>query len=152
MGLDMYLEGRRYLWTYPDDGPEAQKSKAIAEMFPEIGNSRVKQVTTELGYWRKANAIHKWFVKNVQDGEDNCKPYYVELEQLEKLLEAVNAVLADTSKAHEILPTTSGFFFGNTDYNEWYFRDLEDTKEIIEKILGNRERMKAWDIYYQASW
>lgn len=32
--------------------------------FERIGES--------VGYWRKANAIHRWFVENVQDGEDDC--------------------------------------------------------------------------------
>jgi len=26
----------------------------------------------EVGYWRKANQIHNWFVENVQNGEDDC--------------------------------------------------------------------------------
>ena len=26
----------------------------------------------EVGYWRKANAIHGWFVRNVQNGKDDC--------------------------------------------------------------------------------
>ena len=26
-----------------------------------------------VGYWRKANAVHKWFVDHVQSGEDDCK-------------------------------------------------------------------------------
>ena len=26
----------------------------------------------QIASWRKANAIHKWFVDNVQDGVDDC--------------------------------------------------------------------------------
>ena len=29
-------------------------------------------IAEQVGYWRKANAIHQWFVDNVQDGEDDC--------------------------------------------------------------------------------
>ena len=36
----------------------------------------------EVGYWRKANQIHKWFVDNVQDGVDDCGEYKVTKEQL----------------------------------------------------------------------
>lgn len=51
----------------------------------------------EIGYWRKANHIHAWFVDNVQDGEDDCKKYSVSRDQLAKLYEIVDRVL-DASK------------------------------------------------------
>jgi hypothetical protein len=31
------------------------------------------------------------------------------------------------------LPTAEGFFFGDTDYDEYYIQDLKDTIEIVEK-------------------
>ena len=40
-----------------------------------------------MGYWRKANAVHNWFVDNVQDGNDGCKHYWVSKEDLQKLLD-----------------------------------------------------------------
>lgn len=158
MGLDMYLNARRYLWTYPEDGEEAQKSKAITGMFPELAPfatdrcDGVKNVTAEIGYWRKANAIHQWFVDNIQKGRDDCRDYYVEKEDLRKLLDVVNAVLADTSKAPELLPTASGFFFGSREYDEWYWQDIEYTKELLEKLLKNDDVLKGWDLYYHSSW
>lgn len=45
-----------------------------------------------VGYWRKANAIHKWFVDNVQDGEDDCGYYEVSKEDLEELLSICKAI------------------------------------------------------------
>lgn len=42
----------------------------------------------EIAYWRKANQIHKWFVDNVQGGEDDCGNYEVSEEQLRDLLAA----------------------------------------------------------------
>jgi hypothetical protein len=45
-------------------------------------------------------------------------------------------VLADHSLAQELLPTQSGFFFGSTDYDEWYFSDVEDCKQQMEKLLS----------------
>ena len=30
------------------------------------------RIIEQVGYWRKANQIHNWFVENVQDGEDDC--------------------------------------------------------------------------------
>jgi hypothetical protein len=62
MGLDMYLTGKIYL-GYKDENPIKQKIKDLVktEFSPDY-------VEVELGYWRKANHIHKWFVDNVQNG------------------------------------------------------------------------------------
>lgn len=59
-------------------------------------------------------------------------------------------VLEDTSTARELLPTQNGFFFGSTDYDEYYWRDLEFTKEQLEKILEMVERDKdGWNWHYK---
>ena len=44
-------------------------------------------ITEEVGYWRKANQIHNWFVENVQNGVDDCDFYECTEEDLDKLLE-----------------------------------------------------------------
>ena len=126
MGLDMYLSGKRYMSTVfkKEDG---EKQEAIQKLFPELEGmtgrwgdaSPVKEVSIDVGYWRKANAIHDWFVRECQGGVDECQPSYVGREQLVELKEACEQVLADRSKAKELLPTASGFFFGSTDYDEW---------------------------------
>lgn len=133
----------------------------------------------QVGYWRKANAIHRWFVEHVQEGEDDCQEYYVSKEKLEELLETVNTVIEsselvegeiqngyafedgqkkpimekgkyikDPTVAKKLLPTTKGFFFGGTNYDQYYFEDLEATKKILETILKEKNE----DIYYQSSW
>lgn len=45
------------------------------------------RIMDQVGYWRKANHIHNWFVENIQDGEDDCD-YHREVtkEDLEELL------------------------------------------------------------------
>ena len=156
MGLDMYLSGKRYMSKVfrAEDEP---KQNAIAKLFPELegfagrwgDSSPVKEVTIDVGYWRKANAIHDWFVREVQEGEDNCGYYYVSREKLVELKKLCEEVLADKSKAPELLPTASGFFFGSTDYNEWYFQDLESTIRIIDRALTLPEQ---WDFEYHSSW
>jgi hypothetical protein len=45
-------------------------------------------------------------------------------------------VIIDTELAKSLLPPQEGFFFGNTDYNEWYLDDLKDTIDQLERILG----------------
>jgi len=154
MGLDMHFGGRRYLWDFGDSG-DAEIAKAVGAQFPEIAGKRVKQVEAEFMYWRKANQIHIWFVKNVQAGVDECQETPVSIEQLVQLQEVCESVLADHSRAAELLPAQSGFFFGGTDYDEWYFRDVEDTLKWLNSMItmgALNENLKSWDFYYQSSW
>lgn len=144
MGLDMYLKGKVFL-DY--NSPERED---IAKML-EIDGYDVSAVTVELGYWRKANHIHKWFVDNVQNGVDNCGEYFVSKQDLETLLIICKQALEDKTKASSLLPTQQGFFFGGYEYDEWYFDDLESTVKILEKALKFYNE-KIVDIYYRASW
>lgn len=147
MGLDMYLESEHYMF-----GKEA---KATVEITNYDGEKETREfdvtsgtIVTKVGYWRKANAIHKWFVDNVQNGEDDCGRYYVSFESLKELKELCEEVLENPKKARELLPPCEGFFFGSTEINEWYFQDLNDTIKIITNVLEN----ELGDIYYRASW
>lgn len=108
------------------------------------------QCSVKVGYWRKANAIHDWFVQNCQNGEDDCRESYVSIEQLEELRKICKMVLENHALASEYLPTTSGFFFGSTDYDEWYFQDLQSTVEIIDNALSKVS--DDWTFSYQSSW
>ena len=161
MGLDMYLTAERYFWTYPEDGPDALVAKSIAALVPELAvDDTVKTVSVEAGYWRKANQIHNWFVKNVQDGVDECEPHEVSYEQLIQLRDACQKVLDDNTLADSLLPTGAGFFFGGTDYDEYYFSDLKDTIKVIDATLEKffTEKLddgtvySKWEVKYQSSW
>lgn len=147
MGLDMYLTAKRYIYDFDDEG------KALREQLEsfKVNGMEVKELSYRAGYWRKANAIHRWFVDNVQEGSDNCAEYIVTTEQLERLLELVNEVLRNRDKADDLLPTHNGFFFGSLIYDEGYFDDLIQTKAIIENVLAI-EDFNRYDIYYSSSW
>ena len=107
MGLDMYLTGRMYV----NEWLNTQGYEAVKGVFPQIP-WRITGVSFEAGYWRKANQIHKWFVDNVQDGVDECEEHIVSLEQMEQLLSVCKRVIADPKLGEELLPASSGFFFG----------------------------------------
>lgn len=143
----MYLTAKRSLPEYRDEAKEMRQ--AITTI---IGSpfGMVNEVSVEAGYWRKANAIHKWFVDNCQNGIDECQETLIDHQDLESLLATINTVLVDHSKAGELLPPSEGFFFGSTEIDEYYIRDLEYTKELLEKILSSDQ--KDWDFYYRASW
>lgn len=118
---------------------------AIAEWVEETENGKkhviCRSIWKEIGYWRKANHIHKWFVDCVQDGEDDCEKYEVTKSNLLDLKAVCEEVLSlkgkDEGKIEEILPTESGFFFGSTSYDEYYFSDVEETIRIINNVFGN---------------
>jgi len=148
MGLDMYLSAKRYLSPY--DEKDILISNKIREAAGETFDLSVKFLRFEAAYWRKANAIHKWFVNNVQNGKDDCQEYEVATEQLQELLNTVNQVLKENELALTLLPTGSGFFFGDTSYDEYYFDDLRYTKERLEYLLKNVSD-DYWFIY-RASW
>lgn len=156
MGLDMYLSKKTYVkqWEYKEDDNFKVEVTKKEKPVENIESERISYVIEDVGYWRKANHIHKWFVDNVQYGEDNCKEYYVEESQLEELLELCKRVLADNSLAEELLPSESGFFFGSIEYDEYYYKDLEHTVEIIETLLSerNKDGYLLGDIYYSSSW
>ena len=155
MGLDMYLTKRTYIGAEYDHN----KISGTVEIFKDgvlipIDFKKVTYINETAGYWRKANAIHSWFVENVQEGEDDCKEYDVSMSQLEALLNECKKVLANKSKAPKILATKPGFFFGNQEYNEGYFEDIQDTVKFIEELLKYKtdKGYLPFDVSYCASW
>lgn len=222
MGLDMYLTKKTYIGHGGYCGPTCPhyaKNEAGRDLdrgeggvvkmgdechaFPEVDAekyphlafidwTKVKGISEEAGYWRKANAIHQWFVDNVQGGEDECKEHYVERSQLKELRDLCKSILdeaelTETGETYtmyvttdgkmtpeerpvktvsnveaikEKLPTASGFFFGSTEYDEWYLQDLTHTVSIIDRIFEADEKEMAatgldypsGDLYYQSSW
>lgn len=151
MGLDMFLRGKRFLSRYSNPNDKEVISE-INKKFPELSDWQeppIQEIIIEVAYWRKANAIHRWFVENVQDGIDNCGYYYVSREKLEELRELCIKALKGEAAARRALPTESGFFFGSTDYDEWYFKSIEDTIQSINKALT---LPSSWDFEYHSSW
>ena len=176
-------EGREYanctLKEWCGISEDELPDKEIIEWFKQLDSG----IINDVGYWRKANQIHEWFVRNVQDGEDDCC-YHNEVtkEILEELLDTCkkvyesctmtigpvkngetyengewkpiieqDRVVIDTSVAEELLPTQGGFFFGSTDYDEYYVEDIADTIDIITRVLETTDFEKEM-IYYVSSW
>jgi hypothetical protein len=154
MGLDMYLFAKKYLWhSYGENKSKDQDYiDAVKGLkIPGTDEMKIKQLEFEAAYWRKANAIHQWFVTNVQDGTDDCGDYSVSKEQLKELSDICHLVLLDRNRAIELLPPQGGFFFGSTDLDEYYYNDIEDTAEKIDKLLAT-PGIETLDFYYHSSW
>jgi hypothetical protein len=154
MGLDMYLTAERYMSKY-FDAEDSAKIASINEIFniagEEDGDYGAQSVIFKVAYWRKANAIHQWFVENCQEGVDECQKAYVSREQLQTLIDLCKEIIANPKKAREDLPTASGFFFGSTEYDTYYMQDITYTVERLEKIL-NDSALEKCEFYYQSSW
>jgi hypothetical protein len=146
MGLDMYLNAKRYISKYSDE----ELGTKLAQEFPELAKlgKSLNGVSVEAMYWRKANAIHKWFVDNVQNGVDDCGNYYVSRDHLMSLMDTIDATL--DSRDSSQLPPTSGFFFGSTDVDDWYWEDLKNTRDALETIVNSYT--DDWDFEYHSSW
>ena len=154
MGLDMYLSAKKYMSKYFDPADTA-KIEQVNKIFGVEGledeDFGAEEVKFRVAYWRKANMIHRWFVENCQDGEDNCDETFVSREDLEKLLQLCKDVMEDMDKAEDLLPTQGGFFFGGVEYDQYYVGDIKYTAERLEKILTDKSLQKM-DFYYQSSW
>lgn len=133
MGLDMYL------YTASKGLSKKVYQWHIDKGYWEESYDFWKKDDGIIGYWRKANAIHRWFVEHVQYDEDDCHKYVVKKEELNDLLRICGKVLINHSLAPELLPTKDGFFFGPLGYDEWYFRDIEYTYELCKFLLENIE-------------
>lgn len=155
MGLDMYLIARRqvYPWMRGMEPVYKKLARSVKKTL-EAPKANWKDagitVSIEVGYWRKANAIHGWIVKNVQNGVDECQESYFSREKMEELLETCKKTLADLPNAGDLLPPTSGFFFGSMEMDEFYAQDLKHTIEILENVLEDKSGL--WLYYYHASW
>lgn len=152
MGLDMFLfRAKRYpnpnirvsgedieiisnyLYTKENKLPLSNKEKF--ELYPlDVVNFYKKEYDSEdndyccfkeIAYWRKANAIHRWFVDNVQNGTDDCHIHnectQEILKELLTLLEKFGIVLFHTNcflhRADSFLAiqnTKSGILIGLT--------------------------------------
>ena len=58
--------------------------------------------------------------------------------------------IEDATSAALLLPTKSGFFFGSTDYDQYYYDDLKSTVEMLEPELATAEKWADYE--YHSSW
>lgn len=149
MGLDMYLTGKIYIGAnYEHNDVSGSINLKKAGMDVDVPIDKIDNIEIGLGYWRKANAIHKFFIDNCGRGDSEAQCMYVERDALKELLELCKRVEKNHDIAEALLPTQSGFFFGYTEYNDYYFNCINDTIHIIEDAL----KYKYVDYYYSASW
>lgn len=177
MGLDMYLTRKIsqnalfnaekelfYVRPVKDKklNPNATPEfvDALEKAFTPYSPSYSSELAVMAGYWRKANAIHQWFIDNA-GVDDDCRAFDVDLDALHNLREIIVKILkpydaSDIKKAQtlaeELLPTSSGFFFGDTEYNDDYFDMLRDTLEILNNEIALAHTFSKNDFSFDISW
>jgi hypothetical protein len=182
MGLDMYLSKKTYVKQWSHNKPENQFNVSVKKgkkKYEPIKPERVSYIVENVGYWRKFNALHNWFVNECAGGVDECQPIYVSDEKMNELLETLKKVqnilvsspkvkksvevgwsngekmyeeidvIENDEELEELFPTASGFFFGGTEYGEYYKEQVSETIELIETLLSEEG---SDDYEYQASW
>lgn len=89
---------------------------------------------SSIWYGRKDNHVHEWIISTHDFEETNLE--YVLIDP-EALLNDLKTVIDDPDKAHEVLPTRPGFFFGDTEYDGYYFQEV---KVLHEVLVGERDK------------
>jgi Ni,Fe-hydrogenase I large subunit len=181
MGLDMYLSKKTYVKNWEHNGPTGQHKITVkkgGKTVKHIQPKRISYIVEEVAYWRKANHIHQWFVQVVQGGKDECQEAYVSVEQLRELKDICEKIVTyfdssvtgekevkasfgndwgektydvDENVLADLLPTASGFFFGGTAYDHWYYQDCKNTIKMIDEAFKGAENIYP-EFYYQSSW
>lgn len=138
-----------------------QIHKYFVDKFAD-GKDNQEEICLDLEDIKKLRSICKKVIKSitlVQDGEMEV----YDLDDLEDGNFAKKTVprmiIKDLSLAKKLLPTSSGFFFGSTDYDDMYLEDLESYVSQADELIKEHKELiqsgvKSWDIsyYYQASW
>ena len=147
MGLDMYLYAEKFVSNMEYRNEQDQFNRIVSALEAEQFTMGHVIAEVEVAYWRKANAIHAYFVG---ENEDDCSPIRVDREQLQTLQDACQQVIDNPALAEELLPTQGGFFFGSTEYDDWYMDSIKETHDKLSQLLAVIP--DGWSFKYQASW
>ena len=144
MGLDMYLYAEKYVseynYSYGNTPSEMSKSRnpdhiAINNAsglmnLPTDGSITVQKV---VGYWRKANAIHGWFVNTLANGIDECQEIHVSRDDLRKLRDECLQVLA--TKPDTVIESESRTVILNGDVPNLITENIKQEQDKIANVM-----------------
>lgn len=102
-------------------------------------------IAPHAAYFRKVNFLYRYFENRLlYDG--TC---IVTKDDIKNILKRAKNVLAkkDASTSARLLPTRSGFFFGGTNYDDWYYLDVDGVVRSFTKILDEWEDGDAMYVY-----
>lgn len=180
----MYLYKKTDVQNWDFQKPEQKHDVVVkrnGEERQDIDKDKIAYVVEEVAYWRKANAIHKWFIDNCAGGDEDCRECNVDVDDIKRLVDICKKLVKELKLkdgfisngytfddkgmhkdliegkyitnpeiARDLLPTQAGFFFGSTDYDEWYIQTLKDTIEQLEPYTDIQDYYISFT--YEASW
>lgn len=165
----MWLNANR-IYDYKIEPEYSELRKYAPPEFDKFSDSSFSNITISytVGYWRKANAIHGWFVAECADGVDQCQQIPVFRSDLVELNNLCKSVMNDPSTALKTLPPTrhpeaetfdavrqgsSQVLFGYNNIDIYYFLHIKDTISILDHVLNIiPDDNDKWNFIYQASW
>ena len=168
MGLDMYFSRRTYVSSFKStrdaDGNWGERDVNNMELkfddadLSHINLQNVRYIEELFGEFRKFNALHAYVVDNFGGGRDECQIIYLDIDNLIQIHEMLSLVkeslsIGDKVIASQTLPPSEGFFFGSTEIDEWYEKDVNEAVEVFGKIIEEHSIVGHNASYsYQASW
>ena len=167
MGLDMYLysapkiDGMNLQEVLVANGRLSELKEEQNEIYVRVKpyikdfeefDYSWSSLVEEVAYWRKANQIHNWFVENIHNGiDDPCFTQEVTNETLNDLYNLCLNVLTRKDHPAGILPARPGCFFGSTEYDDFYYNEIDQTQSILASLLKNFN-FETHYLLYQCSW
>jgi hypothetical protein len=146
MGLDMFLNRRIYIGANYESNNITGKIELERNGVPiNINLKKVTYINEQVIYWRNAYEILKWFVDNVQNGEEDCREYYVDPVYLKEFIDLCKTTvkqLKDGNVSHENLALPSE----EEVKDDFYINELIRTIKVIEPLLGED------DFYFDSNW
>ena len=143
MGLDMYID-RKVRGYRKDDGtlsPNIDECK-----FDEFGCPNAEYIESTVAYWRKANAIHRWFVNAVQDGEDDCRDAEIGIDTIKELRGLCHGILAKMKGQVLRVPDSSMDDFGKCyEAEDGFVREIVIDPDNIAPLDNATEFHEAAD-------
>lgn len=147
MGLDIYF------WTVKRGRSRNKDINRKSEI------KKIEKNTEDVIYvgdFRKVNFLMSFF-----NYTGNCEYIEIRKEQVEELIQNCEDVLFWRGKtiSEKLLETTPGFFFGSTDYDEYYYQKVQNVLDTFKPLInpGSDTNQKPLDwneraLYMLAWW
>lgn len=156
MGLDMWLNkrGKSKIEKMPTEVAYWRKANQIHKWFVENVQNNIDDCGEYIVPKEKLEELIKVCEEVINNSElidgkiNNGKVY--KNGEWEPIVEE-GKVIKDSSKAEELLPTANGFFFGSTDYDEYYLNKVQYTLDTLKEILESTNFEES-EITYNSSW
>ena len=117
--------------SYSYETGEYSFTPVPSEKFEECFDEILKHYYGHyVGYFRKVNCVYRYFEDKLTD-----ETAWVTKDECEDIVKRCSAVLENPDLASELMPTRSGFFFGSTEYDKYYFSDLRDVRKQFKSFI-----------------